>query len=70
MTRHPAITFEEWKRHIPPELFDAYQDAYGAVIFGAEWTGVDANSLSKDEALDYAAVFLKKLADWVNGREA
>lgn len=70
MTLHPAITFEEWKRHIPPELFDAYQDAFGAVMFGAHWNGHGVDEISKDEALESAADFLKQLADWVNGREA
>lgn len=64
--RHPMVTFGEWKRRAPVDLWNAYQDAYGAVMFGAYWNGMDVTGLSKDEALEYAADFLRKLSAWMN----
>lgn len=64
--QHPHISFEVWKKRVSPELWDAYSDAYGAVMFGVHWNGADVDELSKDDALEYAAAFLKKLSGWIN----
>ncbi len=53
--------FEDQQLHWDAELESAYQEAWGAVIFGARWTGKDVDELSKDEALEYAATLLRLL---------
>jgi hypothetical protein len=63
---HPAIGHALFCFEFTPELWNVYQETYGAIMFGARWNGTDVEGLSKDEALEHAAFFLKSLADWVN----
>lgn len=52
----------EWTVEPNPDLESLYQDAYGAVVFGCRWNGADVDEVTKDEALDIAARFLKLLS--------
>lgn len=59
--------FHAWDGKIPHDLWQKYNDAYGAVMYGVAWSGsIDSISgVTKDEALEYAADFIKAMATWL-----
>lgn len=65
------MSFHAWDGKIPHDLYQRFNDAYGAVMHGVAWHGsVDSISgITEDEAIAYAARFLKAMAAWLKAPE-